>query len=198
MYGKRKNRNNRKVNIIRPEMTLAEENDIRRETRFQDSMAAFVALALRVFWILLILLITFRFVLGITVNRDEAMMPAFHDRDILIYYRLAHELVSGDPVVYLDDDGSTRLGRVVAIGGDTVDFSEEGLRVNGFRRLDDQGTGEPVLYEEGPSYPLALTTGEFFVLCDDRTQGKDSRLYGVFTEKDIRGRVLLSVRHRNF
>lgn len=185
-------------NMVEPENTLADENALRKEKRFQENVAEFVGLALRIFWILLILLITFRFVLGITVNRDEAMMPAFHDRDLLIYYRLAHELVSGDPVVYLDDDGDVRLGRVVAIGGDTVDFTEEGLRINGFRRLDDYGTGEPVLYEEGPSYPLDLEKGEFFVLCDDRTQGKDSRLYGVFTEKDIRGRVLLSVRHRNF
>lgn len=158
----------------------------------------FVSLVLRILWILLFLGIAYCFIFGITVNRGSAMAPAFHDRDICIYYKLYDTLVSGDVVVYADDRGETCLGRIIAVPGDSVNFTAEGLRINGYSHSNEYGSDEFILLEEGPEYPVTLAEGQFFVLCDDRTQGRDSRLYGPLTQKEIRGRVMLAVRQRNF
>lgn len=157
-----------------------------------------VSLILRILWILLFLGIAYCFVFGITVNCGSAMAPSFHDRDICIYYKLYDRLVSGDVVVYEDESGESCLGRVVAVPGDSVNFTAEGLRINGYGHTNEYGSDEFVLFEEGPEYPVTLAEGQFFILCDDRTQGKDSRLYGPLTQKEIRGRVMLTMRQRNF
>ena len=157
-----------------------------------------IALLLRIGWIALILSILLLVVCGITVNKSNRMAPAFHDRDVVILYRMARDIKAGEVVVYRTGNGQLLLGRVVAKGGDTVDIDQSGLKINGYYQTEPYKKGDTVLFEGGVSLPVKLRQGEFFVLCDDRSQGGDSRTIGPISEERIVGRVMVSIRLRDF
>ena len=157
-----------------------------------------IALLLRIGWISLFLAVLLLVVCGVTVNSGNRMAPAFHDRDIVIYYRLAGEIQSGEAVIYRGPSGQPLLGRVVGKSGDVVDIDNNGLRINGYYQTESYAQGSTVLFEGGVSLPVTLHAGEYFILCDDRAQGGDSRNFGPISEDRILGRVMLSIRQRDF
>ena len=53
-------------------------------------------------------------------------------------------------------------------------------------------------YAEGIRYPVTLKTDEYFVLADRRANARDSRLYGVVREDEVKGTVVALFRHRGF
>lgn len=126
------------------------------------------------------------------------MAPAFHDRDIVLFYRLTTDIHAEDVVVYRPEGEALRIGRVDAVEGDTVDITVDGLKINGYYQTESYAAGGTVRFQDGPEFPITLKDGEFFVLCDDRSQGDDSRVYGPVTAGQLKGRVMLFVRHRGF
>lgn len=170
----------------------------KKEKKGNGLLADLIALLLRVGWISLILAILLLVICGITVNSGNRMAPAFHDRDVVIFYRLARDIQAGEVVVYRGPNGQSLLGRVVAKGGDEVDIDENGLRVNGYYQAEPYRNGDTVLFEGGTGLPVTLRAGEYFVLCDDRSQGGDSRNFGPISADRILGRVMLTIRQRDF
>ena len=53
-------------------------------------------------------------------------------------------------------------------------------------------------YEGFLKYPVKLGNDEYFILCDRRTGGEDSRYYGSVTKSEIKGKVITAVRRNNF
>lgn len=153
---------------------------------------------LRIAWIGLILLAAFCFVLGAAVNHGAGMHPALHDGDLVIFYRLNRSYAAGDVVVF-DASPETRLvGRIAAKGGDTVDVTDAGFKINGYLREERYASGELLLPDHGAQYPITLAEGEYFILFDVRTEVGDSRVYGAITDGQILGRLMLLLRRRNF
>lgn len=177
----------------RPNEEMAMEKRIDRSV-----WSDLIGLLLRIGWIGLIIVIAFCFVVGAAVNSGERMTPAFHDRDVVIYYRLAHDYAAGDAVVYRNENDRLLVGRIVAVPGDTVDITEVGLMINGYHRVERYATGETLLPEGGAEFPMTLVQNQYFVLCDNRNEGDDSRLLGALSPKEIKGRVMLSIRQRDF
>ena len=126
------------------------------------------------------------------------MTPAFSDSDLIVYYRLAADFQTGDCVVYAGEGNTLLIGRVIAKEGDTVDITSDGLMVNGYYTTEKYANGDIVLFEGGAEFPMTLSYGEYFVLADNRSEGSDSRNYGALSNGIIKGRVLLSLRWRNF
>ena len=155
------------------------------------------ALALRLAWIGLFFAVLLCFVVGITVQHGTDMQPSFRDRDVVVYYRLSRELEADDVIVYSDGTGP-RLGRIVATGGDQVDVDEGGLKINGYYQDEWFAVGETLPFTGGVSFPLTVPEGTVFVLCDNRDQSTDSRILGPVVEQSVLGRVLLSIRQRQF
>ncbi|MBR2284236.1 MAG: signal peptidase I [Ruminococcus sp.] len=162
-------------------------------------MRDIIALVLKLGWIAITIAAAFMLILGIYVQHGEGMSPAFHNKDIIIYYRLSEEISSGDTIVYADGSGTLHLGRVIAVQRDTVDITADGLTVNGYFREEPYAHGSTVLVEgAGVTFPLTLQEGEYFLLCDDRTDVNDSRLYGAVSAENIKGKALILIRHRDF
>ena len=83
-------------------------------------------------------------------------------------------LTAEDYVVLLDDSGE--------------------LRVNGTLH-----TGEipyATYPAEGLTYPYTVPEGCLFLLCDHRTQGRDSRHFGAVPEDSVAGKVITLLRRR--
>lgn len=157
-----------------------------------------ITLLLKLAWIAAIFAALLLYVFGVTINAGARMEPAMQDQDILVYYRLAHDIAAGETVVYRNGDNQKVTGRVIAIGGDTVEIDERGVKVNAFYIEDSHAVGDTVLFERGVTFPITLAPGEYFVLCDDRSRADDSRTLGALTDEQIDGRVMLLIRQRDF
>lgn len=165
----------------------------------QDSLLADLAsLLLRIGWIAFVIAVLLLVVCGVTVNSGNRMYPAFHDRDIVFYYRLAKDIKAGETVVFEAEHGQLLVGRVIAKEGDTVEIDERGLKINGYYQSEKYAQGDTVLFEGGIAFPVELKAGQYFVLCDDRSESSDSRTLGPINTDRIRGRVMLSLRQRDF
>ena len=90
------------------------------------------ALAGKILIIALCGYLTLSYLFGVGIVSGEGMYPRLRDGDLAIFYRLAPDQNVTDVVAYLKND-RLYYGRIVALGGDTVDFNEDGqLLVNGF------------------------------------------------------------------
>lgn len=158
-------------------------------------MQDILGLLIKLFAILTALVLIFTFLFGIFLSRDMSMKPAIQDGDIVVYYRLAKHFVSSD-VVVVEYEGEKQVRRVLAIGGDTVDITDEGLFING-AYIASENQQEILLYEDGITFPVTLEQGELFLLADVRSGAIDSRLYGVVETKDVLGKVHTIIRQRN-
>ena len=139
--------------------------------------------------------IIFLVIFGIARSADVSMSPAVKDGDLVLYYRLDKDYRQGD-VVVLDVNGETQIRRVVAVAGDTVDVTEEGLVVNGALQQESGIYEETHRYEEGIAFPVTLKEGEVFLLGDGRGHSTDSRIYGPVNSRDIKGKAITVIRRR--
>lgn len=140
---------------------------------------------------------TFTFIFGIARVRDMAMKPAIMEGDLVFYMRTQKKYAAGELVV-LDINGVTQVRRVAAVAGDTVDITEDGLLINGYRQQESNIYTSTMAYQEGISFPIKLNEGEIFVLGDKRDGAEDSRIYGQVKASATLGKVMSIVRRRNF
>lgn len=154
-------------------------------------------LLLKIVIFLILLLIMFFFVFGIYRCDDNMMAPAFKDGDLAVYYRLQNVYQSSDRVV-VEKNGEMQIRRIVAVSGDSVEITAEGLKVKGYLQQESGIYTETLPYTEGISFPLTVREDEYFVLGDNRTNAKDSRIYGTVSKEEIKGTVITLLRHRGF
>ncbi|BDF35012.1 signal peptidase I [Lachnospiraceae bacterium] len=140
------------------------------------------------------LLLTFPY--GVLQNRDRSMEPSIREGDLVFYFRLSRTYAAGDAVV-VEYQGKEQVRRVVAASGDTVDLTEEGLRINGSYQEEPGILGETRRYEDGMEFPATLQEGQVFVLGDSREDAVDSRVYGPVDVSDVCGKVMTILRRRD-
>lgn len=137
-------------------------------------------------------------VLKITLVSGNRMSPFVRDGDLGIFSRLEN-ISLGDVVIYENASGQEQIGRVVASGGQTIDFSEQG----GYT-VNEYQPAEEIPFETYPSdngyvtYPMELSEGEYFILNDFRNITDDSREQGAIRREQIKGELLFLMRHRGF
>ncbi|MDO4649148.1 MAG: signal peptidase I [Eubacteriales bacterium] len=133
-------------------------------------------------------------VLLVTQAKDNEMFPSVKAGDLIIAFRRQGQYVKNDVVVY-QVDGQRKVGRVLARETDLVMMDDSGdLLVNGTAQ-----TGEimyPTYEKEGIEYPYQVPEGSVFILCDYRTNGRDSRDYGAISLGHVEGKVITILRRR--
>jgi len=150
----------------------------------------------KVLAIAVIIMLLFTFMFGVLQVDDMSMSPAMKDGDLVFFYRLDRNFVATDTVV-VRYDGRTQVRRVVAIAGDEVDITPDGLTVNGMLQSEPYVFEETTQFEEGITFPIVVPPGEIFIMGDGRTQSIDSRIYGSVPASDTLGSVMTIVRRRN-
>ena len=144
--------------------------------------------------IVVLLGLLFGFAFGVTPMENDDMSPRISAGDLLLYYRLADDLVTGDVLVF-DKDGEQYVGRIVANPGDTVEVTDQAtLVVNGSTVLENDIYYTTPKYDDGPAYPVTLAQDEYFILCDYREGARDSRYFGPVSLAEIKGKVITVVR----
>mgnify|MGYP000764851995 FL=1 len=112
-----------------------------------------------------------------------------------MYYRLDKRFVSGDVAVF-EDNGRNTTGRVVAVAGDTVDITKDGLKINGADQVSQDIYFDTTQFKDGVDFPVTVGSGQVFILGDNRPQASDSRIYGCIDIKDVKGKVIAIIRSR--
>lgn len=142
-----------------------------------------------------ILILVGIFVFGVFRNEGIDMAPAVKDGDLVIFYRLDKRYTASD-VIVLEWKGEKQVRRVVAVAGDTVDITEDGLMINSALQQEAGIYEETQRYVEGIEFPVTVKEGQVFVLGDGRESSTDSRIYGPVEVKDTMGKVMFLVRRR--
>ena len=140
--------------------------------------------------VLVLLIVAFTLLLGVAVQGDEGMRPAYKKGQPFLYLRVIGECRRGDLVCLRLPDGTTALRRVVAVPGDSVELRDGIAYINGIAERGSYSFTRTDPRPEGVSFPLILRQGEYFVLGDAREDAVDSRDFGVVHAADLLGKVL--------
>ena len=143
-----------------------------------------------------IIFLVLTYVLGFYRMTGNNMFPFVKDGDLCIVYKL-DEYTTGDVVAYKNKNGKTKIGRIVAVGGQEVNFPKDGgYTVDGYQ------PAEEITYQtfgaDGVKYPTEVGKNEFFVMNDFRSDTDDSRQIGSIKESKIYGKLLFLIRRRGF
>ena len=152
-------------------------------------------LLLKIVLIILAVILVFTFMYGMARINDVSMKPAIKDGDLVMYYRLDKRFVSGDIAVF-KKDGRTTTGRAVAVAGDTVDITKDGLMINGATQISQDICFDTTQFQNGVDFPITVGEGQIFVLGDNRPEASDSRIYGCINIKDVKGKAIAVIRTR--
>ena len=131
---------------------------------------------------------------GITLVKTDDMKPRISGGDLLFYYRLTEEYHPDDILVF-DVDGEEEISRLIAVGGDTVDLSMDGvLSINDNTIIESDIFYATMPYQGGINFPVKLAEDEVFVLCDFREGAMDSRYYGPVRLDQVKGSAIFVIR----
>lgn len=123
------------------------------------------------------------------------MYPSVKAGDLVLYYRLQTDFAAGD-VVIVKKDGKEEIRRIIAVPGDTVDITRDGLKINGYIQQENSIYAETLPYVEGITFPVTVGRDNYFVLADARLNTRDSRMYGAVKKEEIKGLVMTLIRRR--
>lgn len=166
--------------IIRPKTSLKKEIGL---------------LLMKIAFVILIFIVLFTFIFGIMRVKDSTMSLSIKNRDLVLYYRLDKKIVVGD-VVVVEYEGKKQVRRVVAMAGDTVNITNDGLEINGSLQYEPAITTDTLRYVDGTNFPVTLEKDQVFLLADNRKDSIDSRIYGPVNKSDILGKAMSLFRQR--
>ena len=163
----------------------------------KTGLSPWMLLLIKAAAILLLVVCTFTFVLGIHIQEGNRMYPFIMDGDLLITYKLDYYQV-GDVVVYRHPDtGETEVSRIVAIGDNSIEVTAYGdLLINGVSPVEQVFYPTTPLDGTNVEYPYIMRKGGYFVLDDYRTEGNDSRYFGQLLKDELLGKVVYVFRRR--
>lgn len=143
-----------------------------------------------------VVVIVLTWILGLHRMTGDNMFPFVKDGDLCIAYKL-DDYTTGDVVTYRDGNGKMKVGRIVAVGGQSVDFPKDGgYTVDGYQ------PSEEITYQtfgaDGVEYPIDVGDDEVFIMNDFRSDTDDSRRFGGVKKSDIDGKLLFLIRRRGF
>ena len=147
---------------------------------------------------IVVIWLIFAFAIGIKMVPNDDMYPRMDAGDIMMYYRIDKQVIAQDVIVLKKND-TEYVGRVVAVGGDTVEVTKErNLIINDNVVVENNIFYPTPLYEGFQEYPVKLAADECFVLVDQRDGGEDSRYYGPVKQTEIKGTVIGLYRRSSF
>ena len=163
---------------------------IKSQGRFSQALKSTFGTVIVVAAIAVLVAAIFLPVLRIT---GTSMEPLFMPGDILVAYK-TDNLKRGEICTFYYNN-KLIVKRVIALGGDTVDISEDGLvSVNG-NELNEPYVQKNTLGLCDLEFPFEVPLGQMFLLGDNRETSVDSRSgdFGCISVEEVLGRVFLRV-----
>ena len=127
------------------------------------------------------------FVYGLKRADGDSMAPSVCRGDICIFTRL--ESCSLEDVVVYRTETGIKIGRIVSIAGQTVDFCDGHMTIDGTVPVEMLPVKTYAAEKTETAFPVTIGEDEFFILNDDRRDTEDSRKSGPVKRRDIIGKV---------
>jgi len=123
-----------------------------------------------------------------------SMTPTLQPGDRVLVVKFAYRFTDpdqGDLVAFedIEDGGEVNIKRVVGLPGDTIEVWDGVLIVNG--EAQEEPYVDYRLTDSTFFGPESVPENEVFVLGDNRTNSRDSRIFGPIAEEELTGKVLL-------
>ena len=163
--------------------------ETKRKRAHERRVQRFV-IALQSIAVIIVVLLIFYMLMGISTVQGNSMYPTLHDQDVVIYKRKNTEYRVGDVVAIKRPNGEEYEKRIVAVAGDTVNIQNGRIYVNGEELVTEQAIGETNAKSDDITYPLVVEDKQVFVLGDNREISRDSREIGTVKIDDIKGRIV--------
>lgn len=142
--------------------------------------------------ILVVVLIRTFIITPIQVD-GSSMYPTLEDGEILILKKYDKSYERFDVVVF-DYNGSRLIKRVIGLPGDTIEYKNNKLYVNGEKVTENfDRSSDTMDFKLEDIECDKIPKGKYFVMGDNRNNSTDSRIIGLVDEKDIKGSTNLSI-----
>ncbi len=132
------------------------------------------------------------FVIQPFVIPTGSMKPTIMEGDRVLAeklsYRFSREPRAGDIVVFDDplDQHPQLIKRVIAVGGQTIDVSDDGVLVDGVLLDEPYAQGQPTI-AGSIELPVTIPDEMVWLMGDNRPNSGDSRFFGPRPVNSIRG-----------
>jgi len=155
--------------------------------------AALFEIATTVLLAVLLALVLRSFVAQAYEVNGRSMEPTFHDGEKVMVHKLAPAIFPihrGDIVIFgsPSDPGRDLIKRVIAVGGDFVEFRGGRVFVNGEEIREDYVYSDRAYTRDSSEH---VPEGFYFVLGDNRAISLDSRRFHAIPASLVKGKVFL-------
>ncbi len=141
-------------------------------------------------FIVLLFYILFFHIFGFTRISNQSMAPGIAAGDLLLYYRLDKNYVSGDVVTFKREGKRYHL-RVVAVEGDIISLNTDGeFLINGNLEKYTIYLKNVIPSTSKIKYPYVVPKGKVFVVGDYRSNTNDFSVFGAIDKKKIDGKII--------
>lgn len=140
--------------------------------------------------IIIVVLLVKKFIFTPVIVNGESMMTTLHEKDIMILDKIGMKLngIERFDIVVIQTQNSKIIKRVIALPGETIEYKDNKLYINGEELDDRYGSTETndIELQEIPE-------GMYFVLGDNRADSLDSEELGSFPKDKILGHATFTI-----
>ena len=130
--------------------------------------------------VLVLLVGIFRILLTPIVVYGSSMEPTYHEHQYIITHMFLH--VDRFDCVTIETDGKMLIKRVIGLPGETIEYRDNQLYINGELVDDPYGFGNT------DNFTYTIGNG-YFCMGDNREHSCDSRYYGEFNISQLESKV---------
>jgi len=140
--------------------------------------------------IIMIVILVKKFIFTPVIVNGESMMTTLHENDVMILNKIGMKFNEIDrfDIVVIQTERTKIIKRVIGLPGETIEYKDNKLYINGKELDDPYGSTETkdIELQEIPK-------GMYFVLGDNRRDSLDSEELGPFSKDKILGYATFTI-----